>query len=192
MEYRNGVKASLTQCLSLTITERITILDLSKLNTERLRIAFNFTWGLDGSGDHSDYHQLSKLDYTTKQVMSVCFSLREVQLMDDKGSKECWKSSLAGSNKPQHTRPLALFPEKECSEMLKDFVPLVENEIDKIKQDGLDVAIDSCSTVKANCGHAKLAMADGKMVVTLLNLGGASCTMCTKDQRECQKVKVIE
>ena len=35
-------------------------------------------------------------------------------------------------------------------------------------------------------------MANGKMVTTFLQLGGAYCTMCTKEQRECQELEVIE
>ena len=75
-EYMDRVKASLGQCLSLTLTERLQFLDLSGLDPASLQLAFSFNWGLDGSGDHKNYHQLSKVDYTTKQVMSVCFTLK--------------------------------------------------------------------------------------------------------------------
>ena len=58
MEYRNGVKAPLLQCLSLTLTERLNQMDLSGLDQELIRIDFKMGWGLDGSGEHSNYHQL--------------------------------------------------------------------------------------------------------------------------------------
>ena len=44
-------------------------------------------WGLDGSGEHSNYHQLTKVSYTTKQVMSVCFDMREVTVSDAGGAR---------------------------------------------------------------------------------------------------------
>ena len=78
MEYRNGVKAPLLQCLSLTLTERLNHMDLSGLDQELIRIDFKMGWGLDGSGEHSNYHQLSKVSYTTKQVISACFALRSI------------------------------------------------------------------------------------------------------------------
>ena len=113
-------------------------------------------------------------------------------MVDIDGNEASWKSSLTGSNRPQFTRPLALFPERENSEMLKEFVPLVENEVAMIKEEGLEVKIESDNTMRVRCEGAKLSMADGKMVVTLLNLGGAYWTMCTRDQSECQKESVIE
>lgn len=67
-EYKHGVMASLGTCLSLTISDRLQHIDLTGLSAEERQVAFKFTWGLDGSGDHSNYHQMSKVGYTTKQV----------------------------------------------------------------------------------------------------------------------------
>ena len=52
--------------------------------------------------------------------------------------------------------------------------------------------IESDNTMRVRCEGAKLSIADGKMVVTLSNLDGAYCIMCTRDQSECQKESVIE
>ena len=70
-EYKHGVKAALVQCLQLTVTERLSQINLSGLNQESLQVAFKISWGLDGSGDHKNYHQLSKVGYTTKQVLHL-------------------------------------------------------------------------------------------------------------------------
>ena len=110
--------ANLLQCLSLTLNERLKLMDLSDIDLESLQVFFKFCWGLDGSGEHSDYHQLTKVGFTTKQVMSVCFTLREVKVVDCMGHSVSWNSKVAGSNKPQNTRPLALFPAKESKELL--------------------------------------------------------------------------
>ena len=56
---------------------------------------------------------------------------------------------------------------------------------------GLEVKIGDTAT-KASCQRVNLSMADGKMVTTLLRLGGAYCTMCVKSQEDCQKTAVIE
>ena len=190
-EYSHGVMASLPNCISLTLTERIQLLDLSGLQTDNLSVSFSFRWGLDGSGDHSDYAQLSKSDYTTKQVMSVCFAIKEMKVVDALGKQVSWSSSETGANRPQNTRPLAVFPGKESSALLQDFVPRVESDIRLIKDEGIVVRVKDHG-LTAKCEGSKLSMADGKMSTTLLNLHGAYCTMCTKDQQECQKVSVIE
>ena len=161
------------------------------MNEEESYVTFKFTWGLDGSGDHSDYHQLSKIGYTTKQVMSVCFALREVTIKDKNGVTVGWNSSVAGANQPQNTKPLALFPAKESKELLRDFVPKVEREIMKVKLEGVCVKIGEMN-FRASCTEADLNMADGKMVAALLQLGGAYCTMCTRGQEECKDVKVVK
>ena len=189
-EYQHGVLGSMVQCISLTVTERIQLLDLSGLDLNSASVAFSFTWGLDGSGDHSDYHQLSKCDYTTKQVMSICFSVRGITVKDA-GKQVDWSSSETGANRPQNTRPLGLFPAKESSTLLQDLIPRIEREVNEIKEEGVKVDLGG-STVQAICKKSKLSMADGKMVNTLLHLEGAYCTMCTKDQDECQKEAVIE
>ena len=67
-EYRHGVKASLPECLSLTLSDRLSHMDVSSLDRESQKVRFNFSWGLDGSGDQADYNQLSKTGYSTKQV----------------------------------------------------------------------------------------------------------------------------
>ena len=41
-EYMHGVKASLGQCLSLTLAERLQFLDLSGLDPASLQVAFSF------------------------------------------------------------------------------------------------------------------------------------------------------
>ena len=191
MDYKQGVLGSLVQCISLTLTERLRVLDLSGLDPTSLRVSFSFTWGLDGSGDHSDYNQLSKCDFSTKQVMSVCFSVTKVKVVDSTGQEVIWSSSVAGANKPQHTRPLALFPEKESSDLMKDLIPRVESDVKMIKEEGVVVKEGDESALTATCGECKLSMADGKMITTLLHLEGAYCTMCTRSQEDCQRESVI-
>ena len=188
--YRHGVKAPLLECLSLTLSERLQNMDLSHLNLESIDVKFTMGWGLDGSGEHSNYHQLTKVSYTTKQVMSVCFIVRDVTVTDNYGAAVTWSSTSAGANRPQKTRTMAIFSAKESVELLKEFVPLVENEVKQLES-GVKVVVSGQETV-AGCDKCSMSMLDGKMVTNLLNCGGAYCTMCVKSQEQCQKMETIQ
>ena len=159
---------------------------------ERPEIGFTFNWGLDGSEEHSNYHQLSKVQYTTKQIMSVYFSLSEVMLMGRDGDKVIWSSTEEGANKTQNIQLFSLFPAKENKDLLQEFIPLVENDVNRVEINGVKVLMKSGLEAIAHCRRATLSMADGKMVTTLLQLGGAYCTMCTKSQPQCHSREVIE
>ena len=43
-EYKHGVKAPLLQCLSLTLNERLTLIDLTGLDLN-IQVSFKFNWG---------------------------------------------------------------------------------------------------------------------------------------------------
>ena len=176
--YRQGVRARLSNCLELTLKERLQILDLSELQNT---ITFSFSYGLDGSGQHQNFQQMSKIHFSTKQIMSVCFALKEIHLSD---GTLIWSSSEKGSNKPQNVRPLALFPEKESDALLKEFIPLIDNEVKKLEENGLTIE-NNQQLIKANVKNATMSMLDGKMVTRLLQLGGGYCTMCPLSLEEC-------
>ena len=68
---------------------------------------------------------------------------------------------------------------------------MVETEVAKVQGEGVEVHVGR-RIVMAECHNGHLSMADGKMITTLLQLGGAYCTMCTKSVEECQKLETIE
>ena len=192
-DYRHGVKAPLSNCLSFSLSERLEQMSLSEdIDFSDLKIHFKMTWGLDGSGEHSNYHQLSKVDISTKQIMSVCFAIREV-IVIDKSNLEIasWTSRETGANRPQNTRPLALFPSKESKELLEDFVPMVEQEVSELMQNGIYLKFNTLD-LKAVCVKCSMSMVDGKMITNLLNCAGAYCTMCTKSQEACHRSDTIQ
>ena len=188
-EYHHRVKAPLCECLCLTLSERLQVIDLSRLDPV-LQVRFKFTWGLDGSGQHSNYHQLSKTHFSTSQIMSVCLALKEFTVEDTSGVQISWNSSDKGANKPQNVQPLALIPAKEEKELLLEFIPGVEEEIKKLNEEGVEIKVRDLS-VRARCDYSSLSMADGKMVTTLLQLGGAYCTICSKSQVQCHDPDII-
>ena len=99
-DYRHGVKAQLAECIKLTLEEHVQwmkpMFKVANVDQQSINISFTLTWGLDGSGDHSDYHQLSKVEFTTKQVMSVCFALRNIRVEDKNGRHLSWDSKVDG------------------------------------------------------------------------------------------------
>ena len=133
------------------------------------------------------------MNYSTKQIMSVCLSLREVRVVDSRGASACWSTAVTGgANRPQNTRPLALFPAKEDKELLEEFVPVVEAEVKQLQEDGVTVIVKEDVSAKASCEKASFCMADGKMVSKLLNADGCYCTMCLASQTDAQKSEVVE
>ena len=189
-EYMHGVRAPLLTCLTLTLADRLTYIDFSSLDQSSLSYSFKMCWGLDGSGDHKSYHQLSKTKFTTKQVMSVCYTIKEVKVKDQLGKVVSWSSSTAGANKPGNTRPLLLFPGKESVELVKEVVPMVEEEVKQVKEEGVKVKLEGVE-VKVKCEAANMSMVDGKMVAALLQLGGCYCTMCTSSLEDCHRLATI-
>ena len=137
-------------------------MDLSGVDSSSLNIVFKMGLGLDGSGENKDYHQLSKVSFSTKQVMSVCFALREVSVSDGGNSiPVVWTSRLTGSNKPANTRPLALFPAKEDVELLKEFITIVEAKIKEMGNEGVLVEVTeegSSSEARASCSKCSMSM----------------------------------
>jgi hypothetical protein len=109
--------------------------------------------------------------------------------VDGQGNSALYSTS---TNRPQNTKPLALFPAKENKEFLEEFIPIVEAEIDIVKEEGVQVIVKEDSVVKACCEKARLKMADGKFVTNLLNCAGAFCTMCSKSLEDAHKKEVIE
>ena len=184
--YHNGARASLADCLTLTVAEQLSL--GSPLPDDDATIFFSFNYGLDGSGQHSDYAQLSKANYSTKQVMNVCFALSSIKRAD---GTIIWCSSSKGHNSPHNIRPLALFPEKESDDILKEFIPSLDQEVKEIKENGLQIILPNGKTLTAKVEKEAMTMCDGKMVVRLLQLGGSYCTMCHFSQSQCHDPAVI-
>ena len=76
---------------------------------------------------------------------------------------------------------------------MKDLIPRIESDVKLIKDEGVVVkeGEEGKSALMAICEDAKMSMADGKMITTLLHLEGAYCTMCSRSQEECQRESVI-
>lgn len=185
-EYNHGVRASLTECIKLTLEEQLSLIK----EVPRL-INFKFCYGMDGSGQHSDYEQKSKKDYSTSSVVFSAFSL--ISISSSITDEILWETTA--HNSPSTIRPLALFPSKETVEMLKDYAPTLDTEMKKIQQDGISLIMPNGQHVTALFtaeGEEPMTMLDGKMITQLLGLGGAYCTMCDLTILDCHNPTNIE
>ena len=185
IEYKKGVYAELSEALSLTIVEHLSLLEPSKLTPT---ISFSFNYGLDGSGKHADYDQSSKGDQSTKNVISACFALTSIV---NSNGIVLWSSDMRGHNSPTNTRQWFLFPEKESDRLLKQLIPVLESQVKQVKKHGLELTLHSGWKVQATVSKANMSMIDGKMVTRLLQIGGAYCTMCHLSQNECHDLSQI-
>ncbi len=75
-------------------------------------VAFDFTDGIDGSGQQADYEQKSKKGYSTSTIIFSAFSLAKI--FYPYSSQITWKNPAR--NRPS-IHPLALFPSKEHQEI---------------------------------------------------------------------------
>lgn len=190
--YNHGVRAELSECLTLTLQEHLTILDESGVvrvdqavpAENSGQVEFEYTYGLDGSGKQKNYNQLSKVNYSTENIMSCCFSLIKIIICGN----VVWSATDLGVNRPQNVRPLALFDGKENDQLLREFIPGLDKEVREINEKGLVLKAADGVEITATCRKCKMAMADGKMVVRLLQLGGAYCTMCSNTMLQCHEV----
>ncbi len=183
-EYKKGVLANLPNCLRMTISEQ-----LSLLNEEEIGeiVHFSFSYGFDGSGDQKDYHQ--KKDHSTSHIFNVCFTLNEITKPD---GTILWSSKELGHNSPRITRPVGLFPAKESDKLLKEFFPKIEKETKEIlKGEGLKICLSN-KDIKAKATKASLSQIDGKMISSLLQLKGAYCTMCSWSFEQCHDINNVE
>ena len=191
--YKNGVRAQLGPILSKTVTELLAKVDLSGLESSDV-ISFEYTYGLDGSGDHMNANQLSKTHFSTQNVMLVAFSVKNITVTQNStGDKNVvWKSSCLGANKPRNVRPIAVFPEKETAELLTEFIPILDSEVADIAKNGVEVKTNNGETKVAKVSDSHMTMCDGKMVTNLMQLAGSYCTMCTNSQMDCHNSDVIK
>jgi hypothetical protein len=183
--YRHGVRASLSECLSLTLIDHLTVAE--KCQDLGPNICFSYVYGQDGSGCHQDYALMSKTTYSTKQIFSVCFALLSITKPD---GSVIWSAAARGHNSPTNDRPLALFPEKECDELLREFNPTLDIEVKNVRS-GLTLTLPSGRIINARVLRDAMTMLDGKMIVRLLQLGGAYCTMCTRSLPDCHDPAII-
>jgi hypothetical protein len=130
---------------------------------------------------------MSKKNYSTSQIFSVCFGLLNITNPD---GSIIWSAAERGHNSPTNIRPLALFPEKECDELLREFNPTLDVEVKSVRA-GLTLKLPSGRVIIAKVVRDDMTLMDGKMISRLLQLGGAYCTMCTTSLTDCHDPAVI-
>lgn len=68
---------------------------------------------------------------------------------------------------------------------MTELVPILEGQIKSVKAAGIKLTLGNERRVQANLKLVSMSMVDGKVQETVLQLGGAYCTMCPLSEREC-------
>ena len=98
---------------------------------------------------------------------------------------------MLGANKPGNVRPIAIFPEKESQQMLRDFMPILDEEVRDVHRALVPVKI-SGEDRHIKCAMTYMGLCDGKMITNLMQLGGSYCTMCTSPQTDCHNQDIVK
>lgn len=183
--FENGVKAKLFDCLQNTLEETLQEVDLTGLEPDQLKnLQFDLNYGLDGSGSHQNFNQMDKKHFSTTSIISVCFGIKEIR----SGDIILYKPESA--NKPCLVRPWMLFPGIELDPLLRKVTILMEQEIDHVKQNRIQFSVNG-KDVEPTLEKVNMSMIDGKIIIKLLQLAGAYCTMCEISGKEAHKAENI-
>ena len=138
--------------------------------------------GCDGSGKHSIYNQIDNVN--VNNMMSYMFVVLEIYENNGNVDQQDEMAPIFTDplpNSADASRPIALIMGKESSESLGEFIPIIQNEIAEIQEDGLcifnnDRAINVTIEIKST-------MTDGKIKKLLTGRGGAYCIVsnCTRE-----------
>ena len=185
LDFREGAKVLISEAISYTLVEQLLLISGSgKLDIQSIR--YSYSYGYDGSGDMSDYHHRDKKK-STKNVMSGCLTLNSIE---DQEGNVLWSDGTLGHNSVRLVRPIFLFPDKESDAVLQEIVPDLEKEIETLRTNPLKLELPDGQVIAANVGKVDHYL-DGKMLVRLMQLGGAFCTMCCKSQMECHDPLIV-
>ena len=141
---------------------------------EDFPLTFRIADGLDGSGSHTVYNQLST-NTETKCFILYCF--KPIQITSCSGTL-LWKNN--SPNSPFYQRPIFLCAAKENEDNIRQFIEnLINPETDSMQNHGFDLGDDEHVWI-----DIVRSMFDGKMAAIMSGAGGASCQLCTATQNE--------
>ena len=183
--FMNGIRADIRDVLRYTLSE---ILEVIKEQEQYIpsEISFSFNYGADGSGKHQQL--LNEDDISTTEVFLGGVTISSLK---DSNGTELWTAATKGHNSPYNFRPFLLIPHKESSQILDAVFPLLDLEINDVRNNGLNLTVRNHGEVKATLASAFCSLIDGKMIEALGGLGGSFCTMCTKSGKECEDIDTI-
>ena len=166
-----GVKVPYAQYVRHTFTRILTT--IAPPSKEDFPLRFRIADGLDGSGSHAIYNQLST-NTETKNFILYCF--KPIEITSGSG-RELWKNH--NLNSPFYQRPIFLCAAKENESDIRQFmVDLINPDTDLMKNEGFNLS---------NQEHVHIdimrSMFDGKMASNLSGAGGANCQLCTVTHR---------
>ena len=138
--------------------------------------------GCDGSGKHPIYNQQDNVN--VNNMLSYMFVVLEIYENKENLDSEHKMTPIFTEplpNSADASRPIALIMGKENSETLGEFIPIIQNEISDIQEDGLCIIVND-RAVNLDI-EIKSTMTDGKIKKLLTGRGGAYCIVsnCTRE-----------
>ena len=178
------------EMLTLTLTEILTVIK-DKGGVVPLNIAFEFCWGMDGSGDHKDWNQMCKRTYSTKDMFLIVKSITKVwDELDDKTM--IYTPAAKGHNSPSNVRPLAIIPAQETDDLLDEVIPLYESEVEEMEQPDFRLKLElPGQQIQARLNYQQMSMIDGKIINRITGQAGAYCYNCYYSEAQCHDLLLI-
>ena len=186
-------RIKLIECDGQTIGAGYSYFEIIKHTTERILkmftvdpsqypIELEIADGLDGSGSHRIYNQISNNpNFTTKNFLLFAFKVLSIK---DRNSATLWCNYLP--NSPFSTRPVSLLAKNESIEtvefLMKEFINPPTMQLEK---DGMELSGGHCIV------KVRRTMFDGKMSKILSGAGGASCQLCTVTHVQLKDLELI-
>ena len=138
--------------------------------------------GLDGSGSHQIYNQLSTItNPQSKNFLLFAFKLLSI---NDHLEREVWVNTIPNSH--FQIRPVALIAMKECEDNVKFLIDSYINlQTSIIENQGLELPQGFVQVKVIR------SMFDGKMFGILTGAGGANCQLCTAYFKELHDIELI-
>ena len=163
---------------SLQITVSRILETMSKLGLESRNLIIQIKYGFDGSGGHSIFHQLEKVD--TNNIIIVMFC--PLSITDDQGNS-IWNQD--SPNVANTQRPLMVQMGKESHKTLQSLT-LFENDIKTLTNEGMVVGEHNVKLTIL--GH----MLDRKAADIFTGLGGSYCDLCDFSKEQCLQKDIVQ
>ena len=178
-EHPVGIGVSYYKLLTHTLNRILTVSG-NEVSGSTLKIRISD--GLDGSGCHRVYQQVTHPNVSTKSFILFGFKVISISTTEN---KIIWKNPLP--NSPFSIRPVAILALQENEDNIKYLMEtLINKESTHITEQGVEL---TCGLGKVEIQRSQL---DGKMAKILSGAGGACCQFCTATFKQIHDPDIVK
>ena len=201
--YLGGVRANFIDLAQTTLTQIFKLPEVQEETAElpetALPLEAEWYTGLDGSGgQHEMHHQQKASSHLPAEDQSTmpCISQqkRETVVAVLKVIRTATKKKVY---EPKHiasvnsVRPYMLYPHQENRDLLKKFVPKMDDDKEAIESAPLQIPVPNREPIPVN-NTVDLKLLDGKAVKEVSGLGGAYCLVGTCSKEDGHNLDMIK